>query len=63
MRGGWWATYASVSEATANIELDAGGVRLVASITIEAARDLGLAAGSKVTAVIKASDVIVGVAD
>ena len=51
----------TAGEATANIELDAGGVRLVASITIEAARDLGLAAGSKVTAVIKASDVIVAV--
>ena len=51
----------TAGEATANIELDAGGVRLVASITIEAARDLGLAAGSKVTAVIKASDVIVAI--
>ena len=50
-------------EAIANVELDAGGVRLVASITIEAARELGLAAGQQVTAVIKASDVIVGVAD
>ncbi len=50
-------------EATANIELDAGGVRLVASITVEAAHELGLAAGSQVTAVIKASDVIVAVAE
>ena len=41
------------------MELDAGGVRLVASITVEAVRDLGLAVGSEVTAVIKASDVIV----
>jgi molybdopterin-binding protein len=48
-------------EATANIELNAGGVRLVASITVEAARELGLAVGSEVTAVIKASDVIVAV--
>lgn len=48
-------------EATANIELDAGGVRLVASITTEAARDLGLAEGSEVTAIVKASDVIIGV--
>ena len=48
-------------EATANIELDAGGVRLVASITVEATRELGLAEGARVTAVIKASDVIVGV--
>jgi len=45
-------------EAIANVELDAGGVRLVASITVEAVRDLGLTEGSQVTAVIKASDVI-----
>ena len=50
-------------EATANVELNAGGTRLVASITVEAARELGLAVGSQVTAVIKASDVIVAVAD
>jgi molybdopterin-binding protein len=45
-------------EAIANVELDAGGVRLVASITVEAVAQLGLAEGSEVTAVIKASDVI-----
>jgi molybdopterin-binding protein len=45
-------------EAIANVELDAGGVRLVASITVEAARQLGLAAGSEVTAMVKASDVM-----
>ena len=50
-------------EAIANVELDAGGVRLVASITTEAARELGLAEGSEVTAVIKASDVIVAADD
>ena len=46
-------------EAIANVELDANGVRLVASITVEAVRQLGLAEGSNVTAVIKASDVMV----
>jgi molybdopterin-binding protein len=46
-------------EAIANVELDANGVRLVASITVEAVRQLGLAEGSQVIAVIKASDVIV----
>jgi molybdopterin-binding protein len=46
-------------EAIANVELDANGIRLVASITVEAARQLGLSEGSDVTAVIKASDVIV----
>lgn len=45
-------------EAIANVQLDAGGIRLVASITVEAVRELGLAEGSEVTAVIKASDVI-----
>jgi molybdopterin-binding protein len=46
-------------QATANIEMDADGVRLVASITVEAVRELELEEGSTVTAVIKASDVIV----
>jgi molybdopterin-binding protein len=50
-------------EAIANVVLDASGVRLVASITVEAVRDLGLAEGSEVTAVVKASDVIVAVGD
>jgi molybdopterin-binding protein len=45
-------------EATANVEIDANGLRLVASITTEAARDLALAEGSEVTAIVKASDVI-----
>jgi molybdopterin-binding protein len=50
-------------EATANVALDAGGVRLVASITVEAADELGLAEGSKAIAIVKASDVIVAVPD
>jgi molybdopterin-binding protein len=45
-------------EATANVEIDADGLRLVASITVEAAQELGLSEGSEVTALIKASDVI-----
>ena len=53
----------NMGEATANVELDANGTRLVASITVEAARELGLAEGDEVYAVIKASDVIVGVSD
>jgi len=50
-------------EATANVVMDAGGIRLVASITVEAASELGLSEGSQVVAIIKASDVIVGVPD
>ncbi|WP_062442647.1 TOBE domain-containing protein [Herbidospora daliensis] len=45
-------------EATANVELSAGGLRLVASITTEAAEELGLGVGSRVTAYVKASDMI-----
>lgn len=48
-------------EAIANVELDANGTRLVASITLEAVQDLGLTVGSEVTAVIKASEVILAV--
>jgi len=46
-------------EAIANVVLDVGGQRLVASITVEAVDDLGLAKGSTVTAIVKASDVMV----
>lgn len=45
--------------AIANVVLDVGGQRLVASITVEAVQELGLREGSQVTAIIKASDVIV----
>ena len=50
-------------EAIANVELDVSGQRLVASITVEAAKELGLSEGSRVTAVIKASDVLLAVDD
>ena len=45
--------------AIANVVLDVGGQRLVASITVEAVEELGLSEGSQVTAIVKASDVIV----
>jgi molybdopterin-binding protein len=45
-------------EAIANVVLDVAGQRLVASITVEAVEDLGLAEGSAVTVIVKASDVI-----
>jgi molybdopterin-binding protein len=54
-------TVRSVNEgaAVANVELDVQGQRLVASVTVEAVKDLALAEGDQVTAVIKASDVII----
>jgi molybdopterin-binding protein len=55
-------TASTHGEAIANVALDAGGVRLVASITVEAVRELGIAEGSEVTAIVKASDVMIGVA-
>jgi molybdopterin-binding protein len=48
-------------EAIANVAIDVAGQRLVASITVEAVDELGLAEGSPVTAVIKASDVMLAV--
>lgn len=50
-------------EAIANVVLDVAGQRLVSSITVEAVDELGLCPGSRVTAIIKASDVIVGAED
>jgi len=46
-------------EAIANVVLDVAGQRLVASITVEAVDELGLHEGSDVTAIVKASDVII----
>ncbi len=51
-------TRVTQGEATANVEIDANGQRLVSSITVEAARELGLDEGTQVTAIIKASDVL-----
>jgi molybdopterin-binding protein len=48
-------------EAIANVELEVAGMRLVASITVEAVDQLGLQEGRDVVAVIKASDVMIGV--
>jgi molybdopterin-binding protein len=50
-------------EAIANVELDVAGNRLVASITTEAVDELGLSEGDEVTAIIKASDVILATGD
>ena len=55
------ATVKSINKgaAIANVVLDVGGQRLVASITVEAVDDLGLGEGSQVTAIVKASDVMI----
>jgi molybdopterin-binding protein len=50
-------------EAIANVVIDISGQRIVASITVEAVNELGLREGSEVTAVIKASDVILATRD
>jgi molybdopterin-binding protein len=48
-------------QTTAHVRIDIGhGVIVTASITNEAVDDLKLAVGDKATAVIKASDVMVG---
>lgn len=57
------ATVTRITEGAAitNVELDVNGQRLVASITVESAVELGLQEGTSVTAIIKASDVILAV--
>jgi molybdopterin-binding protein len=50
-------------EAIANVALDVAGQRLVASITVEAVRELGIEVGREVTVIVKASDVILAVPD
>jgi molybdopterin-binding protein len=59
------ATVAEINagEAIANVVMDANGQRLVASITVEAVRELGIAEGSEVVALVKASDVMLAVED
>jgi molybdopterin-binding protein len=56
-------TAINYGEAIANVELDASGSRLVSSITVEAAKQLGLTEGKEVIVIIKASDVILATDD
>ena len=56
-------TNINYGEAIANVELDASGSRLVSSITVEAAKQLGLEVGKEVTVIIKASDLILATND
>jgi molybdopterin-binding protein len=55
---GGTVTSVNKGAAIANVEVDVNGQRLVASITVEAVEQLGLEAGTAVTAIVKASDVI-----
>jgi len=48
---------------TAHIRIDVNGTVVTASITNEAVDELGLQVGQEAFAIIKASDVMVGVAD
>lgn len=48
---------------TSHVRIDLGGSGVTAAITNEAVADLGLTVGAKASAVIKASDVMVGVDD
>jgi molybdopterin-binding protein len=47
-------------QTTAHVRIDIGGTVVTASITNEAVDDLALAVGDAVSAIIKASDVMVG---
>ena len=47
-------------QTTAHVRVDVGGNIITSSITNEAVDDLALTVGDEVTAVIKASDVIIG---
>lgn len=48
---------------TSHVRLDIGGATITASITNEAVADLGLQVGAKASAIVKASNVMIGVDD
>jgi molybdate transport system regulatory protein len=53
-------TAVSLGAVMAEVVLDVGGASVVAAITKESAERLGLAVGKSVTAIIKATDVMIG---
>ena len=53
--------YVAKGATTAHVQIDVGGATITASITNEAVDELKLAKGQKAYAVIKASDVMVGI--
>jgi molybdopterin-binding protein len=54
-------TGVSIGAVMAEVTLDIGGAQVVAAITKESAERLGLAEGKPATAIIKATDVMIGV--
>lgn len=48
---------------TSHVRIDIGGAVITAAITNEAVKELGLSVGQPAAAVVKASDVMVGVDD
>ena len=54
-------TNVSLGAVMAEIAVDVNGTQVVAAITKESAERLGLAAGREVSAIIKATDVMIGV--
>lgn len=53
-------TAVTLGAVMAEVSIDVGGTTIVAAITKASAERLGLAEGSAVTAIIKATDVMVG---
>lgn len=54
-------TAVQLGTTTAHVKIDIGGQVITAAITNDSAKELGLAEGKNVYAVIKASDVMVGI--
>ena len=54
-------TAVSLGAVMAEVVVDVGGSTVVAAITKESAERLGLAVGTSVTAIIKATDVMIGI--
>ncbi len=54
-------TEVKLGTTTAHIRIDIGGQTITAAITNDSAKELDLAAGKNVYAVIKASDVMIGI--
>ena len=46
---------------TTHVKIDVGGQIVTAAITVEAAEELGLKPGMEVSAIVKASDIMIGV--